>query len=75
MSKPEVTRTFLFDMQVCIPKEWKDKQVVEFANTNNPTGTDHGWYIRKQGSKYLVGDDERVSCVEHDGMVHIMLDC
>lgn len=70
----EVTRRGALDMQVCVPEKWKNKNVVEFANTHNLCGTRNGWVIRKQGSKYLAGDKERVACEERKGFVHIMLD-
>lgn len=72
--KPEVTYRGALDMQVCVPKKWKNKEVVEFANTQYLCGTQNGWFIRKQGDEALSGDDERVSCNERKGFVHIMLD-
>lgn len=72
--KPEVTRVGVLDMQVCVPEDWSDAQVLEFAEAANPCGTDAGWVIRRQGSEYLQGDDERVSCLERSGFVHLMLD-
>ena len=72
--KPEVTKTSFLCMQVCVPKHWDDEQIVNFAEQENPCGTESGWLIRRQGSEYLGGDDERVPCCERDGFVHIMLD-
>ena len=72
--KPEVTRPGFLDMQVCVPKDWTDKQVKNFADTENLCGTQHGWQIRKQGDKYLAGKDERVKCADHEGFIHMMLD-
>ncbi len=72
--KYEVTRAKLLDMQVCIPKDWTDYQVIEFAESRNPSGTKNGWMIRKEGNKLLIGDPERQPCEEHEGFVHIMLD-
>lgn len=71
--KPVVTRYGVLDCQVCVPKEWTDEQVVEFANALNSPGTDT-WHIRKQGDPALKGDSERVQCAERPGFVHIMLD-
>ncbi len=70
----EITRSGLLDMQVCVPSDWTDEQVEEFAKTN-PCGTTHGWQIRKQGSSLLKGDKERVKCAEQSDHVHVMLDC
>ena len=71
---PKVTKHGLLDMQVCVPKEWDDQEVIKFAESMNPCGTKNGWEIRKQGSDLLAGCDERVPCQERDGMVHVMLD-
>ena len=63
------------DMQVCVPTDWTDQQVEEFANRINPTGTEYPWKIRRNGSPYLRGALERVTCQEDTANVHIMLDC
>jgi hypothetical protein len=70
----ETTRTGALDMQVCVPKDWTDEQVKEFADLDNPCGTINGWFIRKQGDKALAGADERVPCSDRKGFVHVMLD-
>ena len=74
MTQPNVVKHGLLDMQICVPKEYTDAQVVEAANRLNPCGTNNGWFIRKQGSKYLAGKDERVTCAKDPDNVHIMLD-
>jgi hypothetical protein len=61
-------------MQVCIPREWTDQQVKEFADRENLCGTRNGWHIRKQGDKALAGADERVRCSGRIDFVHVMLD-
>ena len=71
---PEVTRVGILDMQVCVPKDWTDEQVKEFADRENLCGTTHGWGIRKQGDRALAGADERVICSKRKNFVHIMLD-
>jgi hypothetical protein len=73
--KPQVTRTGLLDMQVCIPEEWTDEQVKEFADRENMAGTENGWIIRREGDKALAGQPERCKCSDREGYVHIMLDC
>lgn len=64
----------VFDMQVCVPKEWSDDQIREFAESHYPCGTATGWSIRHQGSEYLNDDEERTQCQEHADNCHIMLD-
>lgn len=71
---PEITKRGVLDMQVCVPADWTDEQVKEFADHENLCGTDHGWQIRRQGDPALIGCDERVKCQGRDGFVHIMLD-
>lgn len=70
----EITRRGALDMQVCVPEDWSDKQVKEFADKENLCGTEYGWHIRKQGDQAIVGCDERVACSQRAGHVHIMLD-
>lgn len=74
LSQPEVTRTGLLDMQVCVPEDYTDEQVVEFAERENSCGTSSGWHIRKSGDEALGGQPERNPCSAHSGKVHIMLD-
>jgi hypothetical protein len=65
-----IPRRGVLDMQVCVPKDWTDEQVLAFAEKENPCGTKGGWSIRRQGSEFLSGSDERVQ----SNNVHIMLD-
>ena len=71
---PDITRRGLLDMQVCVPKDWTDEQVLDFAESHNPCGTAAGWQIRRQGSEALAGANERVVCANDENFVHIMLD-
>ena len=72
---PEVTQRGFLSMQVCVPADWTDDQVKAFADTENPAGTENGWFVRKQGDAALAGCDERVKCGCREGAVHIILDC
>lgn len=76
MNEAEVTQSNFLSMQVCVPEDWTDAQVLLFAETENPCGTSMGWQIRRQGNEALAGADERVSCQAEDrkNFVHIMLD-
>lgn len=64
----------LLDMQVCVPKEWTDAQVLAFAEREYPCGTQSGWQIRREGSESLKGMPERNQCAQSSSRVHIMLD-
>jgi len=70
----EVTMRGVLDMQVCVPTEWTDEQVLTFASRANYCGTTNGWFIRREGNPALLGDPERASCQDRAGHVHIMLD-
>lgn len=70
----EVTRRGALNMQVCVPAEWGDAEILAFAERLNPCGTEHGWSIRKSGDTALKGDPERQPCTSRSGHVHVMLD-
>lgn len=74
MEYAEVTRHGVFDRQVCVPENWTDEQVLEWLNATDPSGTQGGWHIRREGDPALAGDPERVACLGRAGFVHIMLD-
>ena len=70
----QITYFGLLDMQVCVPKEWTDGQVLQFAEKAYPCGTTNGWMIRREGDEDLQGAPERNPCSERKDFVHIMLD-
>ena len=72
--EPVVTRFGVLDIQVCVPKEWSDKEILEFAERRQSCGTTNGWVIRKEGKKLLQGFPERNPCLGRPGFVHVMLD-
>lgn len=69
-----VVRRSGLSMQVCVPIDWKDKDVIAFAERENPCGTDNGWQIRRDGDRLLSGTKERVRCAADDRNEHVMLD-
>jgi len=69
-----ITKHGFLDMQVCVPKDWGDEEVIAFAEQGYPCGTSLGWQIRREGSPLLSGDPERQSCDTLEDHVHIMLD-
>ncbi len=71
--EPEVTKRGVLDMQVCVPSEWDDGQIVAFAERENQCGTTVGWTIRKQGDELLAGMPVRNPCANRAGFVHVML--
>jgi hypothetical protein len=72
--EPIVTHGGALDMQVCVPAEWADELVCDFAERKFPCGTTGGWHIRHEGDRLLLGQPERVDCGVRSGFVHIMLD-
>lgn len=73
--KPEVVRSGLVVMQVCVPADFTDEQVETFANDDTPTGISSHWRVAKQGHDVLAGSDERVACEQRSGCVHLVLTC
>jgi hypothetical protein len=73
MIGPTVSAMSALAMQVCVPKEWTDQQVRDFAEKMNPCGTQGGWHIRYQGDPDLAGAPERAVCELDADQVHIML--
>lgn len=71
---PQIVKSNFINMQVCVPENYTDEEVREFAERENPCGTACGWQIRKEGHKYLEGYPERNPCGDRAGYVHIMLD-
>ena len=71
--EPQVIRATWLSLQVCVPGDWPDEKVEEFANKDRLSGTD-GWKVRKQ-HEYRNGSCERVACQSRCGFVHIILDC
>ncbi len=74
VKEPELVREGVFDIQVCVPSDWTDGEVLVFANMKVPCGTSGGWFIRKEGSSLLAGDPERMPCDDKRDFVHITLD-
>ena len=74
MEDPQMTRCGAVDAQACVPEGYTDAEVVAFAESRYPSGTELGWRVRKEGDRFLEGAPERVPCAERSGYVHVMLD-
>jgi hypothetical protein len=72
--EPTVIRRGGLDVQVCVPHDWCDRQIIDFAELNYPCGTELGWSIRRQGDTLLSGAPERQACQARPGFIHVMLD-
>ncbi len=73
--RPSIIRTSPLLIQVCVPEEWNNEQIVEFANTKHPAGTSNGWMVVKDGHDLLSGDPERVRCAKYPNYIHVLLAC
>lgn len=62
-------------MQVCVPQNWTDTEVIAYANKTNPSFTKNGWAIRTPEDPAQQGRPVRVQCVERAACVHIVLKC
>lgn len=71
---PALLRYGFMDLQVCVPADFTEAQVREFAESAAPCGTDQGWQIRRDGDPALNGDPERQPCGSRTGRVHVVLD-
>jgi hypothetical protein len=67
--EPEMVRTNVFKMQVCVPKGYTKKQIEAFAAAVNPPGTVSQWRVCKEKGYPL-----RVKCAKRDGCVHVVLE-
>lgn len=73
--RPMATHVGLLTLQLCVPKDWTDEQIVGFANSDQPTGISSQWSIRKEGHPALDGTPERVDCTDRVGFIHVTLEC
>lgn len=71
----EVIKAKGLAMAVCVPSGWTDEQIKEFADGENPAGTQNGWHVRKEGDECLRGTPERVPCSSRIDFVHVTLGC
>jgi len=71
---PEIVRWSLLNLQVCVPEEYTDAEVIEFADHNHRTGLDHGWRIVR-ADEMTDGSPERNPCSQRKGCVHVLLSC
>jgi hypothetical protein len=83
-SRPVIMQVGLLSLQVCIPDDWTDEQIISFAEKEYPCGTTAGWQIRRQSEcdKILENNPslpkeellERVTCADRPNFVHVVLD-
>lgn len=69
-----VVRAGVLSIQVCVPVGTRDEDIITFAESQNPCGTQNGWQIRREGSALQQGDPERIRCAKDDHNEHVTLD-
>ena len=70
---PQVIRSSLLAMQLCVPDDWTEEQIVTFAESQNPCGTTHGWGLCQDGHASLGGTPARMNCANENGRVHVVV--
>lgn len=65
MSEAKILREGVFYVQVCIPTDWTDDEIRDFAEQEYPSGTQSGWLIKE--------DLGRVPCLESGYKIHVVL--
>ena len=73
MAEAQIIRIGFFQMQLCVPKEFSDKEIIEFAERENPAGTQNGWILARDGDEILGGDSARVQCVDIEDNIHVVV--
>ena len=73
-NKPAIIRHSLLSLQVCVPSEWTDQQIVEWVEGENPAGRNLGWQIVRKGREELGGGLERHPCDDYAGNVHVLVE-
>jgi hypothetical protein len=60
-----------FSAQVCVPQDWTDARIVQFATDELLSA---GWCIRRERDAPPYASPERQPCRIRDGYVHVVLD-
>jgi len=71
--EPKVIQMKMLGMQLCIPTDWNDGQIIAFAERENPAGTTGGWHICEDGDESLCGCPARVPCAEREEFTHVVV--
>jgi len=70
-----------FSMRLCVPEDWTDSQIADFAESRNPCGAFNGWYVAQAGDEALRNPstkkmtEPRIACADQQGMVHVVVTC
>jgi hypothetical protein len=75
MPNPTICRKKVLSMQLCVPKDWTESKILEFAENRVPCGIESGWYLCKKDDPVLDGAEDRVSCDDRSEYVHVVVSC
>ncbi len=79
MKKVVVTKGWvgIYHMQVCAVEDATDEEILETCNTENPSGTTHGWSIVIRQDEEWLGSKScaPISCEDYNGRKHFLVAC
>lgn len=73
MSTPEIIKQRAMGMQLCVPEDWSQDDILRFAEKEAPCGTTNGWFLCDDGHPSLGDSPARVPCAQQDGFVHVVV--
>lgn len=73
MKKASILKMTGLAMRLCVPGNFTEEQIVEFAENKNPCGTSHGWELAKEGHLSLEGNKDRIMCAGDVDNVHVVV--
>lgn len=73
--QPLVVRSSLLWMQVCVPKDWTNKQVEEWVNKDSPTGITMPWVLTTQAHADEHGYELCAQCQAFGSHHHRLVVC
>lgn len=73
--QPAVVRSSLLWMQVCVPKDWSEEQITNWANINSPTGISSQWELTTLGHALEHGYERCAQCDRFGSHHHMLMVC
>lgn len=69
MANPTVLNQNVFSLQLCVPKDWSNDQILKWVETVNPCGTKAGWQIVNEPDR--KGNPARNPCAD---MIYLVVE-
>lgn len=73
-SRPELIGSRLVSVQVCVPDNWSNDQVIDFVQRMPVSWEKEAWEVRKDGDVLLCGHPAKTPCKKKPGYIHMFLD-